>query len=258
MAKKKILFVGNLNSIHTLKWINFFAKKKFEIGIVSSQEPNLTEKKVNSNINKFIYNKFSNKYLNLLYILFKIKLSEKKFEKYDIVHIHYLGVLSLISLLFKKKKIISTVWGSDVNKAKTIPLRNFFLQKVLDNSYLITTDAYSMKNTLVKKYRIKKDNIKIINFGIDTNYFVKKKTTTRPPCHPHRTCSPTHHTTTGHESSKNFKEDNDGTQRNQIQVQYRQKGKQKGRKETTQRRKKGQQKEKETDQRRVGTVRGST
>ena len=32
-----------------------------------------------------------------------------------------------------------------------------------------------MKNTLVKKYRIKKDNIKIINFGIDTNYFVKKK-----------------------------------------------------------------------------------
>ena len=108
MAKKKILFVGNLNSIHTLKWINFFAKKKFEIGIVSSQEANLTEKKVNSNINKFIYNKFSNKYLKLLFILFKIKLSENKFEKYDIVHIHYLGVLSFISLLFGMHCVIYT------------------------------------------------------------------------------------------------------------------------------------------------------
>ena len=168
---KKILIIGNLNSIHTIKWANFFSKT-YEISIISSDHP-IDNNVINKNIKTYIFKKFSNKILNTIYIFFLILIKKKVPKNQDIVHIHYLGINGLFSFLFNSK-IISTAWGSDIKVNKSNVIKKFFLKKILNRSELITTDSFEIKGDIIKNFYISAKTIKVINFGIDTNDFVKK------------------------------------------------------------------------------------
>ena len=81
---KKILIIGNLESVHTIKWANFFSKT-YEISIISTDHPK-DNNIINKNIKTYIFNKFSNKILNTIYIFFLI-LIKKKYQKIKILFI---------------------------------------------------------------------------------------------------------------------------------------------------------------------------
>ena len=168
---KKILIIGNLNSIHTIKWANFFSKS-YEISIVSSEQIK-DNNVINKNIKTYIFNKFSNKIFNTIYIFFLILIKNKVPKNQDIVHIHYLGINGLFSFLFNSK-IISTAWGSDIKVNKSNVIKKFFLKKILDRSHFITTDSFEIKDEIVRNFNISTKIVKVINFGIDTNFFLKK------------------------------------------------------------------------------------
>ena len=169
---KKILFIGNLKSVHTIKWINFFANE-FNVSIISNENP-YDNSLINPKIKIYIYNKFSNKIFNIIYTICKLILNHKSFKNLDFIHVHYLGFNMILALLFKSK-IISTVYGSDIKINSSNILKKFFIKKFLHNSQLITTDSFEIQKYLINKFNIIKEKINIINFGIDTEFFIKKK-----------------------------------------------------------------------------------
>lgn len=172
--KKKILYIASLDSIHSLKWINFFLNKDYEVSVIS-----LTEKvdsyEFSKKINLHIYNKYKNKYLNFLNCMFSTFLNRRLFSSNSIIHVHYIGLNGLISLIIKTNNLILTAWGSDIKTNKANIFKKLFLKLLLKKSKIITTDSNEIKNLIENIDNNLKNKVQIINFGIDTKFFSKKK-----------------------------------------------------------------------------------
>ena len=164
----KIMYLAAADSIHSFKWIKFFAEKKINTTWISLTK---SEFKINKSIKIHqIADDF--RIFSIFKAIFLIRKLIKK-EKPDIIHVHYLGLFALITFFVSHSKIISTVWGSDINGIKNNFVKKFFVKNILNRSKLITCDAHYMASKL--ELYSEKDKINIINFGIDTKKFFKHK-----------------------------------------------------------------------------------
>jgi len=172
--KKKILFIASLDSIHTLRWINFFLKLNYEVSVISLKKKNELYQFSNK-INLFIYDKFKNKFLNFLYCFFIILLKRNYFSNHDIVHVHYIGLNALVLLLLKNQNIILTPWGSDLKINKNNFLKKIFLKTIFKKSKAIITDSKEIKKLIIGTFGNIESTFYFINFGVDTKLFFKQK-----------------------------------------------------------------------------------
>ena len=161
----KILYFSSSASIHSYRWISYFAKKDHEIFWVSLED-NIF--KPISNVN-YIQEKSFFKIVRLLKTFVNIKKIISSFRP-DIIHIHSVGMYSLFGLIKTSVPIIVTPWGSDIIYGKNNFIKKFLIRNVLNKSKLITCDAFHMRE-LIKKFGIADNKVNNINFGIDTNYF---------------------------------------------------------------------------------------
>lgn len=172
--KKKILFIAGLDSIHSLKWINFFLNLDYEVSVISLSKK-VDNFEFSKKINIYTYDKFKNKYLNFLYCLSSVFFERKIFSKNNIIHVHYIGFNGLISLILRTSNLVLTAWGNDIKLNQKNILKFFFLKILLKKSKIITTDSNEMKNLICEINQNLNDKVKLINFGIDTASFSKQK-----------------------------------------------------------------------------------
>jgi glycosyltransferase involved in cell wall biosynthesis len=173
-VKKKILFIASLNSIHTLRWINFFLKLNYEVSVISLKKKDKSYQFSNK-VNLYIYEKFENNFLNILYCLFSVFIKRKFFSLHDIIHIHYIGFNALVSLFLKNKNLVLSPWGSDIKINRTNLLKKFFLKIIFKKSKVIITDSKEIKKLIIEMFGNIRGIFHIINFGVDTKLFSKKK-----------------------------------------------------------------------------------
>jgi len=165
-----IIFIASANSVHSLRWIKYFCSSESnKITWISTKEPNHTTlieyKKLNKNIQKYIVSNF----INLINLLKEIILVRN-----SLIHIHYLGWHSLLLLfIHKSNKIISTPWGSDLllNRSK---IKNIWFNYLFNRTSLVLCDSERLAE-ISNKFCNKKKIIKIINFGVDTSLYKKKR-----------------------------------------------------------------------------------
>ena len=115
----KICFLAASSSIHSHKWINFFANMGHEVIWISLVPATI---KVSNNIE---YYEFTNGIFSSIYKVRKLILKLNP----DIVHIHYLGYYALLGLFSGAKCIVSTPWGSDIIDGKKSFLKKNYFQK---------------------------------------------------------------------------------------------------------------------------------
>lgn len=168
MNKKKILIVGNYNSIHLQNWIKHFNNNKNFLTVHLSYEN--SNFKSNSIVipyltrsNNIFYSIISN-----FFFVFKFI----RINKPQIVVIHYINeqllIFSLLRYFFKYKLVI-VPWGSDLNF--NISLIQRFIKKILMiNSDMIITDGYHIKDKINKFFNVRHNNIIISNFGINLKH----------------------------------------------------------------------------------------
>jgi len=166
----RILYLAPGNSIHSKKWIekikslypknNFFwySFEKFEYEI---------DKEI------IIFSNSVNKVFWLLAILTSIiqigKIHKK--QKFDLIHIHSIGtygLFALIPILFNTPYIL-TPWGSDIIFGSKKLIKRLIIKFIFWKASLITCDAMHIADLILKI--APKAKPKIINFGIDTNFF---------------------------------------------------------------------------------------
>ena len=166
----KILYLAPGNSIHSKKWIEkiqslypknsyfWYSFEKFEYKI---------DKEI------IIYSNSFNKPFRLYAILnsiLQIGRIHKK-QKFDLIHIHSIGTygtFSLIPILFNTPFIL-TPWGSDIIFGSKKFINKLIMKFIFRKASLITCDAMHIANLILKI--APKAKPKIINFGIDTNFF---------------------------------------------------------------------------------------
>ncbi len=174
--KLRICFLGTARSIHTLKWIEYFAEKGHNVFLISYDELLENYKSRNKIRFYFLKKKISiniwpfNTILNLPFSFLRLRKIIKK-EKPDIIHAHYVTSYGTLGSLLNFHPFVITAWGSDilVTPKKFLPSR-LSVKYALKKADLITCDAKHMKKA-IEDFGVNSSKIKIINFGIDTNKF---------------------------------------------------------------------------------------
>jgi len=152
----KILFIGNAASPHFAKWVDYF-KRDFEVILVTDKEGELGLKTYRA--------KSGRGALQIWRLHQKLKEAIKK-EKPDIVHVHYVSKYGWPTLGCKIKRLVCTIWGSDIRLSKGV-IQKTLTNRGLKKALVVTSDSENIINSVKKGVHI--------NFGVDTKRFTRKK-----------------------------------------------------------------------------------
>ncbi len=164
----KICFLAGANSIHSYRWITYFAGKRNKISWVSLSP--LTEGSNIPEIDFYEIRSFSRKICSILKAVFKVRRLIREMRP-EILHAHYAGAYGLIGALSGFHPFIITPWGSDILMAGGSAIKKWMVKYILKKADLITCDAEHMRNAIAK-FGVDIEKIHIIYFGIDTQRFL--------------------------------------------------------------------------------------
>jgi len=172
---RRIMFLANPNSAHTIKWVTSLASEGFEILLFGLEKcstnrynkfPNIKIETLN--LNTTLEKEGSLKKISYFKALPLIKRLIKKFKP-NIIHSHYASSYGLLGALTGFHPFILSVWGSDIY---SFPEKSFLhkeiIKFVLEKANVICSTSNAMKQRI--KTFTKKD-IEVIPFGVDTNIF---------------------------------------------------------------------------------------
>lgn len=168
----KICFVANAESIHTVRWINYFINKGHEVHLISHKGRDIdgvifhklitfgNAKITTEKIRPVDLLSFAVRAIQTRRIIRKIKP--------EIVHAHNVILSGFYASISNFHPIVITAWGTDVLIA---PKKSFLLKKiakyVLKNADIITCDGLNTKDAMIE-LKAYTEKINIIYFGIDT------------------------------------------------------------------------------------------
>jgi glycosyltransferase involved in cell wall biosynthesis len=162
----KFCFLATANSIHSFKWIKYFAEKGHEIHWISLQKNEFGDLK---NVKFYLLKQYPTKFLDIIFNAISVKKLIKEIKP-DILHAHYAGVNGILGALSGFHPFVLTAWGSDILVAGKNFLTKPLIKLALRKADLITCDAEHMKEAMIK-LGAKPEKIKIIYFGVDTKKF---------------------------------------------------------------------------------------
>jgi len=161
----KICFLAGANSLHSHRWIKYFANIGHEIHWVSLMPSNEPLPKVEF----YDIGPLSNNPVKIIRQVIKFRKLIKKINP-DVLHIHSVGTYGLIGILSGFHPVVVTAWGSDVLIAGKSLIKKPLVKYVLQKSDLITCDADHMINA-ISKLGIETNKINLIYFGVEPDKF---------------------------------------------------------------------------------------
>lgn len=167
-----ICFLANAKSIHTQRWVDYFATEGWCVHLITWRIPDEHwEIHPNIIIHKVV---FPPHYLFRYCCLVEIIFLMRKIHP-DIIHAHYLGHFGIIagiySYLLNFRPLVLTVWGSDILQ-DVKGLKKLFIKFALERADLVTCDGENSRDAICN-LDINPEKIKIIYHGVDTNLFNK-------------------------------------------------------------------------------------
>ena len=172
----KICYVGDAGSIHTQKWVNYFADKGHAVCLISPRPPGGDGLR---NVDLHVL-KMTNgvRFLNIPLSVIQIARIISR-ENPDILHAHQVTQSGFWCALCGFHPYVLTAWGSDIvvqpKKSKLIKWKATFALKRAD---VITCDAQHMAERM-EEMGVAREKIKLIYFGVDTEKFSSKKKDTK-------------------------------------------------------------------------------
>jgi len=170
----KILFLSDINNVHTKKWVSGLAKRGCHVlayGLAAPKDDFYTGMK---NV-EIAYSEFTNqggpsRLSKIKYVTAKNKVKRlyKDFQP-DIVHAHYATSYGLLGSFLNHHPFAISVWGEDVfSFPKESKIKNFiFNRNIRKADAIFSTSIVMAKET--RKYTEKE--VVVIPFGVDLNHF---------------------------------------------------------------------------------------
>lgn len=160
----KICFLAPANSIHSYRWIKYFADKGHDVHWIS--------------FHPLAFDKLGNYYeikavpTKALQVAYNITETKRiiKAAAPDVVHVHSASIYGLVGALVGFHPLVITTWGSDVLVGGKSFLRKHMVKYILRKADVITCDAYHMIDAMTK-LGIDNGKIRLIYFGVDTKRF---------------------------------------------------------------------------------------
>lgn len=162
----RLCFLAAGNSVHSYRWIRFFAEKGHEIHWIS-----LTpfEGSTLPGANFYDLSWDFGKLAGLGAAVLKIKRIVRKIAP-EIVHAHYAGSYGMLAAISSFQPFVLTAWGSDVMFAGHVPIKGAIVRWVLRKADLITCDAHHMIEAM-RAFGTDMTKIHLVFFGVEVDRF---------------------------------------------------------------------------------------
>ncbi|MCX7161003.1 MAG: glycosyltransferase, partial [Proteobacteria bacterium] len=164
----KLLFLAPANSIHSARWIRWFASAGHEVTWISAhplevaQPPGLTLHLLPRDGGAFT------RWSRWLRAVRRIVRAARP----DVVHVHSLGTYAVLAFgVPSGVPMVSTPWGSDIILDANSSWRRAIVRRTLGRSAFCTSDAQHMRPRLAA-LGVDASRVHIINFGVETERFV--------------------------------------------------------------------------------------
>lgn len=179
----KVIFIGNIKSIHLQRWVDYFQSKSYQVKVVSTVRTSYKNVEIIGGRQLFRNNPIVFYLSRIPFVGFIPRIiAIRKFlakEKPNILHIHNIGgtYFSTDFALAGYKPLVISVWGSDVVAIVDKPsLRRIKRKWALGKATVITaTSEFLAKKTM---QFVPNKKIEVIPFGIDLNVFNPEKVKT--------------------------------------------------------------------------------
>lgn len=161
----KLCFLADADTIHTIKWVDYFSEKGYDISLISMRD---TKYKYPKNVKLYVVEPpFKNK-LSYLMLIGKIKKLINEIKP-DILHSHYATSYGLLGMASGFHPFAISAWGSDIYEFPNLNKFNkILLKRILNSADAVCSTSYAMAEEMKKYYE---KDIAITPFGVDTNKF---------------------------------------------------------------------------------------
>jgi len=172
----RLCFLADLRSIHTVRWISFFAENH-DVDLISFDYPekDLMQPKELELAQKGVsIHKISKNILRLPFSAFVVRRLIKKINP-DVVHAHYVLQYGFFGAFSGIHPFVITAWGSDVliDPKKSV-FHNAIIKYALNHADLLTCDGDNTRLAMIG-FGQDKQKIKKILFGVDTKKYNPNK-----------------------------------------------------------------------------------
>ncbi len=170
----KICYLADAGSIHTQRWIKYFADNGHEVHLISFRSlGDCNVKGVKLHLLKRLRPqiRFVSFPTNLLFEVIQVKKLIKKINP-DLLHAHYVVDYGFLGALAGFHPFVVSAWGSDVLRApKESKISRYIVPVIFKKADIITTTAEFMKEYLIRMFKASRDKIVRIPWGIDLKIF---------------------------------------------------------------------------------------
>lgn len=169
----RICFIAGVGSVHTQRWVKYFADKGHEVHLITLGSSEVQDMKnvrlhelntLRPRIRMISYG------ADLLFGAMQVRRLLKEIKP-DLVNAHYIMSWGFLGILSGFHPFVLTVWGSDVlmDPKRFLPIK-ILTKYALAKADLITCDGENVVRELTK-LNAQREKIRIISLGVDTQMF---------------------------------------------------------------------------------------
>lgn len=164
----KLCFIAAANSIHSVRWIRYFAHRGHETIWISLSQGDPSDLGVHFH-RVGASARFGRWPLGIPLDVLEVRrlLSQ---ARPDVVHAHSVGLHGIVAALAGATPLIVTAWGGDVLATSGSRVRGVIVRNTLKRARLVTCDAAHMKRAMTN-IGVPAGKIEVVYFGTDTRQF---------------------------------------------------------------------------------------
>ena len=171
MVNRHICYLADAASIHTIRWVNYFAEHGWKVNLITWHPLTATNLEIHPDVtlHRIL---FPPHYIARYGALIEITRLLRKIHP-NIIHAHFLGHFGILAGLYSSltgfHPIVISVWGRH-NLIVARGMWRYLMKHALKKADVVHCDAEHMIG-LLTKLGAAPQKIKLINFGIDTRKF---------------------------------------------------------------------------------------
>jgi len=159
----KVCYLANGQSVHTQKWVRYFADRGYNVHLVTFNETRRIEGVKVRNLRYFSKWAYPSR-------IIEVKRAVKEIDP-DVLHAHYVSHYGMYGALSGLRPFVVSAWGSDVLiEPEKSRIKKFVVKYVLRKADVITCDAEHMREAM-RRLGAVSEKVNLINYGVDTRKF---------------------------------------------------------------------------------------
>ena len=169
----RICYVADGASIHTQRWLNYFAQKGHEVHLICWKAMSGYDNSIRIHLLTRLAPKIwaASQYLSFLFWIIQVRRLIRRIKP-DIVDGHFITVYGFLAACSGFHPLVLTAWGSDVLVApKNSIIGRFTVRFALRKANLTLTTSQYLRGYLHREFGLPQDRIRAIPWGVNLKIF---------------------------------------------------------------------------------------